>query len=60
MDGIMARGVPGDVGGLANGAELMECAARLCVCDEAVRGGGASGARVFVNVIRTVNGSPAK
>lgn len=56
----MARGVPGDVGGLANGAELMECAARLCVCDEAVRGGGASGDLVFVNVIRTANGSPAK
>ena len=27
------RGVPGDVGGLARGAELMECAPRLWVCD---------------------------
>jgi hypothetical protein len=26
---IALRGVPGDVGGRANGAELMECAPRL-------------------------------
>ena len=31
--GTAVRGVPGDVGGLARGAELMECAPRLCVCD---------------------------
>lgn len=30
MGGIAVRGVTGDVGGRARGAELMECAARLC------------------------------
>ena len=55
----MVLGVPGDVGGLARGAELIEWAARLCVCDT-VRGGTESGVRVFVKVIVTENGSPAK
>jgi hypothetical protein len=51
------RGVPGDVGGRASGAELMECAARVC---EYNLWGGDSGERVFVNVIVAENGSPAK
>lgn len=53
------RGVPGDVGGRARGAELTECAPRLwaredegiCVYD---------GDRVFVKVIVAAKGSPAK
>jgi hypothetical protein len=53
------RGVPGEVGGLARGAELMECEPRLCEYGlglaEIV-----SGDRVFVKVILTENGSPAK
>lgn len=55
--------VPGDVGGRANGTELTECAPRLCVlaaeCD-AEREDGISGVRVFVKVIVTEKGSPAK
>lgn len=51
-------GMPGDVGGLARGAELMEWAPRLCVLFLVL--GDDSGVRVFVNVIVTVNGSPAK
>lgn len=50
---------PGEVGGRAIGTELMECALRLWVC-EAERGVVASGVRVFVNVIVTEKGSPAK
>lgn len=61
MEGVL--GVPGDVGGLAIGAELIEWAPRLCVCDsdlwEAATA-ALSGDRVFVKVIVTVKGSPAK
>ena len=57
--GTGVRGVPGEVGGLASGAELMEWAPRLCVYDE-VRTGKNSGLRVLVKVIVTENGSPAK
>lgn len=60
-------GVPGDVGGRAIGAELIECAARLCEYEpDAVRGlrcapgAPASGERVFVKVMVTAKGSPAK
>jgi len=53
------RGVPGDVGGRARGAELMECTPRLRLY-ELVLDGPASGERVLVNVIATENGSPAK
>lgn len=57
--GIAVRGVPGDVGGLASGAELIECAPRLCVCD-CKRIGNDSALRVFVKVMDTEKGSPAK
>jgi hypothetical protein len=53
------RGVPGEVGGRASGAELMECAPRLCVGAVTLEG-PASDVRVFVNVIVTEKGSPAK
>lgn len=54
-------GVPGDVGGRARGAELIECAFRLCAWEwEMARDGPGSGERVFVNVIVTEKGSPAK
>ena len=55
--------IPGDVGGLAKGTELIECAPRLCKCVAeygADRGGSDSGDRVFVKVIVTEKGSPAK
>ena len=52
--------VPGDVGGLARGAELMECAPRLCVVRTAVVGGAGARCRVLVKVMRTEKGSPAK
>lgn len=52
------RGVPGDVGGRARGAELTECAPRLCACLEGAEED--SGERVFVKVIVTEKGSPAK
>jgi hypothetical protein len=52
--------VPGDVGGLANGAELIECAPRLCVVRIAAVGGGGARCRVLVKVMRTEKGSPAK
>lgn len=58
-----ARGVPGEVGGRAIGTELIECALRLWVVAaecEADRGGLHSGLRVFVKVIVTEKGSPAK
>lgn len=55
--GNAVRGVPGDVGGLAIGAELIEWAPRLC---EREVEGKDSGLRVFVNVIVTAKGSPAK
>ena len=59
-DGVFAlRGVPGDVGGRASGAELIEWAPRLCVCGLGLDG-PASGECVLVNVIVTENGSPAK
>lgn len=54
--GAAVRGVPGEVGGRARGAELIEWAPRLCVGLEVV----ASGERVFVNVMFTEKGSPAK
>lgn len=57
--GTAVRGVPGDVGGRARGAELIEWAPRLCECVLGCEG-PASGVRVFVNVIVTENGSPAK
>lgn len=58
VDGL---GIPGDVGGLASGAELMEWEPRLCVLLLLLLLAlGDSGVRVFVNVIVTVNGSPAK
>jgi hypothetical protein len=53
------RGGPGEVGGLASGAELMECEPRLCD-NELGLTETASGDRVFVKVIFTENGSPAK
>lgn len=68
-------GVPGLVGGRAIGALLIECAARLCPSDaltlrpparalvgppEGGKGGGACGERVFVKVMVTLKGSPAK
>lgn len=56
LGSAVALGCPGDVGGLARGAELIECAPRLWV----FLGFGDSGVRVFVNVIVTVNSSPAK
>lgn len=52
-------GVPGDVGGREMGAELMEWAFLRCVCDIAREGPG-SGERVFVKVMVTEKGSPAK
>ena len=59
--GTTVRGVPGEVGGRERGTELMEWAPRLCVWeDERGRAGGASGVRVFVKVIVTEKGSPAK
>lgn len=51
------RGVPGEVGGRASGAELIEWAPRLWVCG---LDGPESGDRVFLNVTVTENGSPAK
>lgn len=60
VKGVIAlRGVPGDVGGRASGAELIECAPRLCVCGLALDG-PTSGERAFVKVILTENVSPAK
>jgi hypothetical protein len=53
------RGVPGEVGGLARGAELMECEPRLCEYGLGLAE-TVSGDRVFVKVILTENGSPAK
>lgn len=58
--GVTALGVRGDVGGLARGAELMECAARLCAFTEGRGAAAVVGGRVFVNVTVTANGSPAK
>ena len=55
IDGV--RGVPGEVGGRARGAELMEWDPRLCECG---LDGPACGDRVLVKVIVTANGSPAK
>lgn len=52
----VGRGTPGDVGGLARGAELIECTPRLCE----LLVFGDSGVRMFVNVIVTENCSPAK
>lgn len=52
-------GVPGEVGGRESGAELMECAPRLWPYTDGFEG-PASAFRVFVNVIVTENGSPAK
>jgi hypothetical protein len=52
------RGVPGDVGGRARGAELIECAPRRWEGREV--DGVEEGVRVFVKVIVTENGSPAK
>ncbi len=55
------RGVPGEVGRGARGAELMECDARLCVCELGLLDPPASGVdRVLVNVTLTEKGSPAK
>jgi hypothetical protein len=54
-----ARGGPGEVGGLASGAELMECDPRLCEFEFGLLE-TASGERVFVNVTLTEKGSPAK
>ena len=52
----VGRGIPGEVGGLARGAELMEWTPRLC---EFLTFGD-SGVRIFVKVIVTENCSPAK
>jgi hypothetical protein len=52
------RGVPGEVGGRARGAELMEWAPRRW--EGRVREGAEDGVRVFVKVIVTEKGSPAK
>jgi len=52
----VGRGMPGEVGGLASGAELMEWAPRLC---EFLTFRD-SGVRVLVKVIVTEKGSPAK
>lgn len=57
--GTAVRGVMGDVGGRASGAELMECAARLCEC-EADLLTGAFAVRMFVKVTVTAKLSPAK
>lgn len=55
------RGVPGEVGGRARGAELMLWDARLWVCDwDPEEGHGVCTGRVFVIVIDTENVSPAK
>ena len=51
-------GGTGDVGGRASGAELTECAARLCDATRLLCV-AAFGFRVFVNVIDTASGSPA-
>lgn len=58
--GVGARGVRGEVGGLASGAELIECAARLCVDMEGRGAFVVAGCRVFVKVTVTEKGSPAK
>ena len=55
MDAERSR--PGEVGGRARGAELTEWAPRLCV---ARWGGRDSEERVFVMVMFTDSGSPAK
>lgn len=57
--GTAVRGVPGDVGGLARGAELIEWAPRLCAWVWE-RLGSDSADRVFVKVMDTEKGSPAK
>jgi len=57
--GTAVLGVTGDVGGLANGAELMECEPRLCEA-ESVRFTASLLDLRFVNVISTENCSPAK
>ena len=59
IGGTAVLGVTGDVGGRASGAELIECTARLWVC-ESVRFAEGVGLRVFVNVTDIENGSPAK
>ena len=59
----VSRGVPGEVGGRERGAELILCAPRLCPSDDSGREEGpdvADSERVFLNVIVTEKGSPAK
>ena len=58
ITGTAVLGVPGDVGGLASGAELIEWAARVCVKDRGEE--DELGERVLMNVMVTENGSPAK
>lgn len=56
---------PGEVGGLASGAELIEWAFRLCDLGTGAEAGAllllfGEGVRVLVKVIATVKDSPAK
>ena len=53
---VGVRGGPGEVGGFDKGAELIECAALLCV----LFGFPDTTERILVNVMLTVSGSPAK
>ena len=56
--GTDVLGVTGDVGGFANGARLIEWAARLCACAPALFAD--FDVRVFVKVTVTEKVSPAK